>query len=87
LIFWSTILGRFLETELSNARLDSNLTWKRNQRIYSTTTRDWSTFTPTRLHHDGGFNVIDATLAQDNDGWLMFVKTKRCRSKRRRTSA
>jgi hypothetical protein len=75
LIFWSTtIQGRFLETELSNDRPDLKLKWKRNHRIYSTTTRDFSTFTPTRLHYDGGFNVIDATMVQDGDSWLMFVK-------------
>jgi hypothetical protein len=71
LIFWSTtILGRFRETELSNNRPE------RNHRIYSTTTRDFATFTPARLHYDGGFNVIDATLAQAGDGWLMFVKNE-----------
>jgi len=71
LIFWSTtILGRFPETELSNKRPTHN------HRIYSTTTPDFVSFTPTRLHYDGGFNVIDATLARADDGWLMFVKNE-----------
>lgn len=71
LIFWSsTVLGRFPETENSNRRPD------RNHRIYSTTTTDFETFTPTRLHYNGGFNVIDATLAPDGGRWLMFVKNE-----------
>lgn len=72
LIFWSTtILGRFSDTALSNTRPE------RNHRIYATTTTDFSTFTPTRLLYDGGFNVIDANLLRDDDGsWLMFVKNE-----------
>ena len=71
LIFWSTtVLGRFRETEFSNNNPE------RNHRVYSTTTRDFATFTPTRLHYDGGFNVIDATLTKAGDCWLMFVKNE-----------
>ena len=72
LIFWSTtILGRFPETALSNKRPE------RNHRIYATTTKDFETFTPTRLFYDGGYNVIDANLLRDDDGrWLMFVKNE-----------
>lgn len=71
LIFWSTtILGHFPETELSNTRPE------RNHRIYSCTTRDFESFTPTRLHYDGGFNVIDASLVPHGHEWLMFVKNE-----------
>lgn len=71
LIFWSTtIMGRFKETENSNRRPD------RNHRIYSTTTTDFVNFTPAKLHYDGGYNVIDAALAQNGDEWLMFVKNE-----------
>jgi beta-xylosidase len=72
LIYWSTtILGRFPETANTNRRP------QRNHRIYSTTTRDFVTFTSTRLHYDGGYNVIDAMLVPNapND-WLMFVKNE-----------
>lgn len=70
-IFWSsTVLGRFRETEHSNKGPQGN------HRIYATTTKDFTTFTPTRLMYDGGFNVIDATLARDGDRWLMFVKNE-----------
>ena len=72
LIHWSTtILGRFPETALSNRRPE------RNHRIYATTTKDFTTFTPTVLLYDAGFNVIDSDLIPAQDGssdWLMFVK-------------
>ena len=69
LIIWSsTVEGRFPETALTNRRPS------RNHRIYRTTTKDFKTFTPTELHYDGGFNVIDAVLTPFGDEWLMFVK-------------
>jgi beta-xylosidase len=71
LIFWSTtILGRFRATARSNHRPE------RNHRIYATTTTDFATFTPTKLLYDGGFNVIDATLAPNSNEWLLFVKNE-----------
>jgi Glycosyl hydrolases family 43 len=72
LIFWSTtILGRYPETAMSNRRPE------RNHRIYATTTKDFTAFTPTKLLYDAGYNVIDANLIPAEDGttdWLMFVK-------------
>jgi len=46
--------------------------------IYATTTTDFKTFTPTKLHYDGGFDSIDATLLEDVDhkDWLMFIKNE-----------
>ncbi len=70
-IYWSTtILGLYPETSNSNRRPGSN------HRIYATTTRDFETFSPTRLFYDGGFNVIDASLAPNGDEWLMFIKNE-----------
>src|SRR6185312_2765820 len=34
-----------------------------------------------RLLYDGGFDVIDATMARDGSGWLMFVKNETERPK------
>jgi beta-xylosidase len=45
-----------------------------NHRIYSTTTRDFKTFTPTRLFFDGGFNVIDATMLHTEGKYYLIVK-------------
>lgn len=68
LIYWaSTIPGRFPETA-------STAEGGNNHRIYCTTTKDFKTFTPTRLFYDPGFNVIDATMIQVGDGWKMIVK-------------
>ena len=67
-IFWaSTIPGRFPDTE--NQAEDQY-----NHRMYSTTTRDFETFTPTRLFYDPGFNVIDATFLPANDQFYLIIK-------------
>ena len=68
LIFWaSTISGKFLETAGSS---ESDL----NHRIYCTTTKDFITFTPTRLFYDPGFSVIDATILPANSQFYLIVK-------------
>lgn len=68
LIFWSTTIpGRFPETEGAG---DDR--W--NHRIYSVTTRDFQTFSETRLFYDGGFNVIDATLFERAGKHYLVVK-------------
>jgi hypothetical protein len=66
LIFWaSTIPGKFPET--AGASEDNY-----NHRIYGTTTKDFTTFTPTALFYDPGFSVIDATfLHADGKHWLI----------------
>jgi hypothetical protein len=80
LIYWATTIpGRFAATdETGRTGPEQHLL---NHRIYSTTTRDFLTFTPTRLYYDGGFDVIDATLAQNGDAWLLFVKNETERPK------
>jgi hypothetical protein len=68
LIFWaSTIPGKFPETAGSS---ESEL----NHRIYCTTTKDFITFTPTRLFYDPGFSVIDATILPANGRFYLIVK-------------
>lgn len=72
LIYWSTtVIGKFTETANPNNTRD-------NHRIYSTTTTDFKTYTPTKLFYDGNFNEIDATLLHDTDHnrWLMFIKNE-----------
>jgi hypothetical protein len=66
LILWSsTVPGRFPETEGKSEE-------KYNHRIYATTTKDFVSFTPTRLYYDPGFSVIDATLAHAfGKDWLL----------------
>jgi hypothetical protein len=68
LIFWATtISGRFPDTEKAG---DSGY----NHRIYCTTTKDFNTFSETKLFYDKGFNVIDATIAKTGSRYYMFVK-------------
>jgi hypothetical protein len=68
LIFWaSTIPGRF--SEAAGTSEDGF-----NHRMFATTTKDWQTFTPTKLRYDPGFSVIDATIIPAGDGYRMVVK-------------
>lgn len=66
IIFWaSTVPGKFSETATSGDH---------NHRIYCVTTRDFKTFSKTKLFYDGGFNVIDATLLAANGKFQLIVK-------------
>ena len=72
LIFWaSTVPGRFPETEQGGDVADGR---PLNHRIYAATTRDFRTFTPTRLFYDGGFNAIDATIIREAGEFVMILK-------------
>lgn len=75
-IFWATtIKGKFPETEMSGDPSKQSGV-RLNHRIYATTTKDFETYTPTRLFYDGGFNVIDATIVEDTASrrFVMIVK-------------
>lgn len=68
LIFWaSTIQGRFPATDGSSED-------KYNHRMYATTTRDFKTYTPTKLFYDPGFSVIDATFVNFKGKNHLLVK-------------
>jgi beta-xylosidase len=68
IIFWATTIpGRFPDTEKSG---DNGY----NHRIYYTTTKDFISFSDTRLFYDRGFNVIDATIVQNGKKYMMFLK-------------
>jgi len=68
LIFWATTIpGRFPDTEKAG---DTGY----NHRIYYVTTRDFKTFSETKLFYDHGFNVIDATIVRDKKKYIMFLK-------------
>ena len=71
ILFWATtISGRFPDTEGTG---DTGY----NHRIYSTTTKDFQSFTPARLWFDPGFNSIDTTLVRDGKRWIMVFKDER----------
>jgi len=68
IIFWSsTIPGRYPETEKTGDE-------KYNHRMYYVTTTDFMDFTETELFYNQGFNVIDGTLARDNNRYVLFLK-------------
>ncbi|MES2279464.1 MAG: glycoside hydrolase family 43 protein [Bacteroidota bacterium] len=68
MIYWATtIKGRF-----PNA--DSLLEAGYNHRIYYVTTKDFKTYTPTKLLYEPGFNTIDATIVPDGKRFIMFFK-------------
>ena len=68
IIYWATsIPGRFPQTDHMG---DSGL----NHRMYCVTTRDFKSFSKTKLFFDGGFDVIDATLVRNGKGYLLFMK-------------
>lgn len=73
MIYWSTTIpGRF-------AQGDTTGDAKYNHRLYYTITKDFKTFSETKLLYDGGFNVIDATIQKIDGKYFMFLKdeTKR----------
>ncbi|MFC4210279.1 glycoside hydrolase family 43 protein [Pedobacter lithocola] len=68
MIYWSsTIKGKFPETLLKKD--DTN-----NNRIYYVTTKDFKNFSPTKLLYEPGFNVIDASIVNDNNRFILFLK-------------
>ncbi|MGI4021564.1 MAG: glycoside hydrolase family 43 protein [Janthinobacterium lividum] len=68
MIYWSTtITGKFTETA---SKTESGY----NHRLYYVTTKDFKTYTKTKLLYDPGFNVIDATIVPDGNRFVMFMK-------------
>ncbi len=68
MIYWATTIpGRFMA---GNTAGDD----KYNHRLYYTLTKDFTTFSKTKLLYDQGFNVIDATIQQDGGRYIMFLK-------------
>lgn len=70
LIYWATTIpGRFPETDSTG---DNGY----NHRMYYTTTKDFKSFSETKLLYDHGFNVIDATIHKQQDEYIMFLKNE-----------
>jgi alpha-L-fucosidase len=66
IICWaSTIPGRFPD------HLEPH---ENNQRMYYTTTRDFKSFTPTKLFFDPDFSVIDCVIVKDGDRYVLVLK-------------
>ena len=70
-IIWSsTVTGKFPdETGVSEDQY--------NHRAYYVTTKDFETFSESKLFFDPGFNIIDSTLKKEGDLYLLFFKDER----------
>ena len=67
-IFWSTtIQGRFPETAKPPKPNSNN-------RMYYVTTKDFKSFSETKLFYNHGFDVIDGSLLKEKDEYLLFLK-------------
>lgn len=68
MIYWATTIAGFFvdSTQLSEDDY--------NHRIYYITTKDFNSFSETKLLYDEGFNVIDATIIPTGDEFIMFLK-------------
>ena len=72
LVVWSsTINGRFHETVDGG---DERPGGRLNHRLYITTTKDFTTWSPARLFYDGGFSVIDGVVVQDGNRAVLVMK-------------
>ncbi len=68
MIYWATtITGRF-------PLIDTTAESKYNHRIYYQTTKDFKTFSETKLLYDPGFSTIDATIVPDGKRFVMVFK-------------
>jgi hypothetical protein len=77
IIYWATTIpGRFPGDENGDRGTGGV---GLNHRIYCTTTKDFETFTPTRLFFDPGFSVIDSTIARDGNRFVMVFKDETLR--------
>jgi hypothetical protein len=67
MIYWATtIAGKY--------QMDTAVEKGYNHRIYYVTTKDFITFSKTKLLYNKGFNVIDATIVPNGKNYIMFLK-------------
>jgi len=67
-IFWATTIpGRHKEIPTSESEKGLN------HRMYYVTTKDFKTFSETKMFFDPDFSVIDAAIVKDNNGELIMV--------------
>ncbi len=67
MIYWATtIAGKYI----ADPKVENGY----NHRMYYVLTKDFKTFSKTKLLYDKGFNVIDATIVPDGKQYVMFLK-------------
>lgn len=68
IIYWATtIKGKYPETQIDE---DDGY----NHRMYFVTTKDFQSFSNTKIFYEPGFNVIDASIKKYEDRFVMFLK-------------
>jgi hypothetical protein len=68
MIYWATTIpGRFPKGDSAGDN-------KYNHRLYYVTTKDFKTYSDTKLLYDKGFNVIDATIQKYGQQYVMVLK-------------
>ncbi len=68
MIYWATtIVGRFVEGDTAGDG-------KYNHRIYYVTTKNFKTYSKTKILYNKKFNVIDATIVREGKKYIMFIK-------------
>ncbi len=69
ILYWATTIpNRFPQADTSDEGK------KNNHRIYYQTTKDFKTYSDTKVLYDPGFSIIDATIVKDGNKFLMFFK-------------
>ena len=79
LIFWSSSIPDTFPETGDRGDIRSTVGKPLNHRIYAVTTKDFEKYSDTFLFYDGGFVSIDASILQEPDRAVMFLKdeTKR----------
>jgi hypothetical protein len=73
IIFWATTIpGLFPDTDYQSNTGETG--HGNNHRMYCTTTKDFVSFSQTKLFYDPSFNVIDLNIVRDEDRFIMFLK-------------
>lgn len=71
-IYWATTIpGKFPETDKSG---DKGRGGRLNHRMYYVTTKDFKTYSDTKILYNPGFNVIDSVIVKYKDGYVMVTK-------------
>jgi len=67
MIYWATTIA-------GKHKMDTMVESGYNHRMYYVMTKDFKTFTQTKLLYDKSFNVIDATIVPHGKRFIMFLK-------------
>ena len=73
-IFWASTVPS-LHPDAPDSATEKGL----NHRLYYVTTKDFKSYTPTKLFFDPGFSVIDGTILQKGNEYMLFVKNETLR--------